>query len=79
MIGDTPEWYGDAPCLGNDNLFFSSHPSKRRMAVSVCESKCSFKQECLGFAVKHGVSIGVWGGKTGPDLARILESAVEVH
>ena len=69
-----PEWFGSAPCVGEDDLFFSSHPSKRRMAVAICENECEFKSECLDFAVSSKMSVGVWGGKTGPDLVRILES-----
>jgi len=70
-----PEWYGSAPCVGEADLFFSSHPSKRRMAVAICDNECAFKSECLNFAVDSKINVGVWGGKTGPDLVRILESA----
>jgi hypothetical protein len=39
----------------------------------VCNSECSNRSECLKFAVSEGITIGVWGGKTGPELARLVE------
>lgn len=69
----SPSWFKDSPCSGQDRLFFSSKPSNRRLAVKVCNSECSNRSECLKFAVSEGITIGVWGGKTGPELARLVE------
>ena len=70
-----PSWFASAPCVGKDRLFFSAHPAKRKIAVSICNADCSFKQLCLDFAVDNNMTIGVWGGKTGPELTRIIEGA----
>lgn len=67
-----PDWFEDAPCVGKDRLFFSAHPSNRRMAVAICNDECPNTEKCLEYAVSNNLSIGVWGGKTGPELIRIL-------
>lgn len=74
-----PDWFATAPCGGNDRVFFSSHPSKRKVAVSVCEDVCMHTEKCLRYALDNNMTLGVWGGKTGPELSRILESKEHVH
>jgi hypothetical protein len=74
-----PSWFQDAPCVGEDKLFFSAHPSKRRMAVSMCNNVCQHTEECLKFALDSGQTVGVWGGKTGPDLVRLSEVLSDVN
>jgi hypothetical protein len=69
----SPYWFKNSPCSGQDRLFFSSKSSNRRLAVKVCNSECDNRSECLKFAVSEGITIGVWGGKTGPELARLVE------
>jgi len=69
----SPYWFKNSPCSGQDRLFFSSKSSNRRLAVKVCNSECDNRPECLKFAVSEGITIGVWGGKTGPELARLVE------
>lgn len=68
-----PEWFKDTPCVGEDRLFFSARPSQRREAISMCEKMCNHREECLRFALENKLTIGVWGGHAGPDLARLLE------
>lgn len=68
-----PPWFKDSPCSGQDRLFFSSKPSSRQLAAKVCKSECSNRFECLKFAVSEGITIGIWGGKTGPELARLVK------
>ncbi len=70
---NAPYWFDEAPCVGEDELFFSAHPSKRRMAVAMCENVCEHTEECLKFALENEQTVGVWGGKTGPDLVRLSE------
>lgn len=71
---NTPEWFAKAPCIGEDRLFFSAHPSKRRMAVAKCTEECDNTEKCLQFALDNKMTQGVWGGKTGPELSRLLEA-----
>lgn len=66
-----PSWFKDAPCSGMDSTFFSSRRSSRNRAVSVC-NKCPNRKECLDHAISNNITIGVWGGKTGPELSRIV-------
>jgi len=72
---DAPVWFQDAPCVGEDRLFFSSKPSRRKMAISICNNICTHREDCLQFALRNGVTVGVWGGNTGPDLVRLLEGS----
>jgi len=67
---ECPEWHKTAPCAGNDRLFFSSNPTDRRNAKSICNTKCAKREECLNFALSNNITIGVWGGLTGPELSR---------
>ena len=69
----SPEWFESAPCRGNDRTFFSSKPSQRKSAVIVCDG-CAASVQCLDFAVTNKITIGVWGGKTGPELDRLVNS-----
>ncbi len=73
-----PSWFQSTPCIGEDQLFFSAHPSKRRMAVAICNNICQHKEECLKFALDNRQTLGVWGGKTGPDLIRLAEELASV-
>lgn len=68
---ECPEWHKTAPCSGNDRLFFSSNPTDRRNAKSICNSMCNRKQDCLNYAISNNITIGVWGGLTGPELHRM--------
>lgn len=68
-----PAWYRTAPCRGQDRLFFSAKPSKRKAAVRICVLECEHTEECLGIAVSAKLIDGVWGGKTGPEIERIVE------
>lgn len=73
---DCPEWFASSPCVGQDRLFFSSHPADRKTATSICMSDCPNVDKCLEYAVKSQMTIGVWGGKTGPELSRLVNISV---
>ena len=67
--GSLPEWRGGAACLNHDpDLFFpegTAGPALRQVdqAKQVCRS-CPVLAPCLGFALRHGVAFGIWGGAT---------------
>jgi WhiB family transcriptional regulator, redox-sensing transcriptional regulator len=67
--GSPPEWRGGAACLNHDpDLFFpegTAGPALRQVdqAKQVCQS-CPVLAPCLGFALRHGVAFGIWGGAT---------------
>ena len=69
-----PSWFEDAPCSGQNELFFSSHPSDRKKACRLCVDFCPSVNDCLQFAVSENLKIGVWGGKTGPQLERLVKT-----
>ncbi len=73
MIENTPTWFKDSPCVGQDRLFFSSHPKDRKEAVSICNTKCVNTFDCRQFAIEGELELGVWGGLTGPQLAREID------
>jgi hypothetical protein len=73
MSANAPKWFKEAPCAGQDRLFFSSHPKDRKEAVEICQLKCDHKTECLRFALESELVLGVWGGKTGPEISRELD------
>jgi WhiB family redox-sensing transcriptional regulator len=67
--GSPPEWRGGAACRHHDpDLFFpegTAGPALRQadQAKRVCQS-CPVRTPCLGFALRHGVAFGIWGGAT---------------
>ena len=70
---DSPEWFRDAPCIGKDRLYFSIKPTQRKIAANICVTECNHSSECLNYALTNELHVGVWGGKTGPELVRISE------
>jgi len=71
----TPNWYNETPCKGQDRLFFSSETSDRNIAKQICATECPYAEQCLIMAVENKLTIGVWGGKTGPEIDRIVSAA----
>lgn len=63
------DWRHKAVCRDEDpELFFpvgNSGPALAQTADAklVCAT-CPVTTQCLGFAVKHGLDHGVWGGKS---------------
>jgi len=68
---NSPKWFSDAPCRGKDRLYFSSRPSRRKVAANICRTECPHTEACLKFAMDNDLHVGVWGGKTGPELSRM--------
>lgn len=71
----TPDWYKDTPCKGRDRLFFSSDKADRNIAKKICVNECQHVDDCLMMAVSNELIIGVWGGKTGPEIERMVNAA----
>jgi hypothetical protein len=71
----TPVWYNETPCHGKDRLFFSSDVTDRKEAKFICSTQCPHMSECLVMAVENELTIGVWGGKTGPEIQRLVSAA----
>ena len=66
---DSADWRDGAACRHYDpDLFFpegTAGPALRQIdqAKQVCQS-CPVLVPCLGFALRHGVAFGIWGGTT---------------
>lgn len=45
----------------------------------MCDEVCGVREACLQFALDNKLTIGVWGGQTGPDLVRLLDGVKDVH
>lgn len=78
-LGDKPDWYDDAACMGLPTWVFygeeedqqeqGSHrpyllPAEIEHAKTFCNEKCDVRAQCLEFALVHGENHGIWGGLT---------------
>jgi WhiB family redox-sensing transcriptional regulator len=80
------DWQEQALCAQVDmDLFFPEKGGSTREAKSVCLG-CDVKDECLEYAMDHGIRFGIWGGlsekerrnlrKTTPRAPRLTEVAI---
>ena len=73
------DWRAEAACRhGDPELFFpegTAGPALRQVerAKHVCRA-CPVAVPCLGFALGHGVSFGIWGGTT-EEERRVIRNA----
>lgn len=64
-------WREQAACRGSEVDF---HPTDRvgvDSARTVCAG-CSVRRECLAYALKHGETLGVWGGLSEDERKQLL-------
>ena len=77
---ETERWRCAAACRHADpELFFpegTAGPAVRQtdQAKQVCTS-CPVRSACLGWALRHGIEFGIWGGKD-PDQRRAMRAAL---
>lgn len=58
------DWLTHAACRGlNPTLFFPERGEPLTNAKQVCDT-CEVTTECLGYAMRHMIKEGVWGGKS---------------
>lgn len=84
-LGDRPDWYDDAACMGmpaewfygeeEDQQLRGSHrpyllPAEVRRAKSVCEG-CPVREDCLEWALDNDEQHGIWGGMTKRERDRL--------
>lgn len=70
------EWLYRAYCSGTDpNVWVNEHPNnaETKMLKAIC-GECTVKTECLEYAMDFGFPMGVWGGLTAPERARLAKS-----
>lgn len=58
--------------------------SKARIAKAICngddgEPKCPVKKECLEFALREGIKIGIWGGTSHRERLEIRKERKEAR
>jgi WhiB family transcriptional regulator, redox-sensing transcriptional regulator len=55
-------WRDRAACRGTDlDLFFPGRGESAEPARRVCAA-CPVRQQCLDYAISHGIVYGIWGG-----------------
>jgi hypothetical protein len=60
--GPSTLWREFALCVGSDpGLWFSNDSYDAHKAVQIC-SECPVRLDCLGWAIEHDESYGIWGG-----------------
>lgn len=80
VAAETAHWHRAAACRHADpELFFpegTAGPALRQAeeAKRVCMA-CPVRADCLGWALRHGVDFGVWGGKD-PEQRRAMRALV---
>jgi len=56
------DWRDDALCAQVDpEIFFPLAGTPGREAYAVCR-RCDVSKQCLDYAVRHGITDGIWGG-----------------
>lgn len=77
------KWRADAVCKGADPDLFHPTESGRgtrqdnpyteqiAQAMAMCD-RCPVRAQCLGYALKHRIKMGVWGGKTASQRDQLL-------
>lgn len=56
-------YWRDAPCIGQTELFYSRSKDAQLLAKRMCAS-CPHAVECLAMAEAQGEEYGTWGGKS---------------
>ena len=74
-------WQDEAACVGSlDKAFFApdgiaESEEQRRVRETYVIGRycvrCSVRTECLNYALKHHIDIGVWGGKGQDELKEL--------
>jgi WhiB family transcriptional regulator, redox-sensing transcriptional regulator len=81
MDTDRSDWRDGAACLHTDpELFFpvsTTGPSLGQVdeAKRICQA-CPVQAPCLAWALRQGITTGVWGGTTAEERRAIRRAAV---
>jgi WhiB family redox-sensing transcriptional regulator len=68
------DWMGQGRCKDMDPaLFFPSDWTGVQYAQRICVD-CAVRRECLGYALAHRITDGVWGGTSERQRMRLLRS-----
>lgn len=71
-------WMSRGVCSQTDPEVFFAPPDGNvcwwDTAVAVCLG-CPVRDQCLAYAIEHGIAYGVWGGSTEADRRPLLDEA----
>jgi len=60
------EWREQANCIGHDtNIFFAEKGDAGIQAMQLAKELCNpcpVRQQCLEYALKHSIRVGIYGG-----------------
>jgi hypothetical protein len=62
---------GECVTSGDAVGFFSDHGGSNASAKRVC-ARCVVRDECLGYALRHEIEFGVWGGTSPRERKQLL-------
>lgn len=64
-----PGWEFHGACAGTDTpeLWTPVNPGQAYKCRRICRSQCPVVFQCLGFALREGMTGSVWGGFSGDD------------
>lgn len=69
-------WHTRAACRGVDlAVFFPERGGTALKALSTCE-QCPVQAKCLAFALDHGMTFGIYGGRTADERRKLRKAAV---
>ncbi len=60
----------DAACADSLVQFFPERGEDARSAKDICAA-CVVREECLGYALAHGIDAGIWGGTSARERRRL--------
>jgi WhiB family redox-sensing transcriptional regulator len=71
LLGDLEPWQRDALCREHPEVeFFIERGASSAPAKALCQ-RCAVRDECLAYALEHGIRHGVWGGLSERERRRI--------
>jgi WhiB family redox-sensing transcriptional regulator len=75
-LGRRERWQRDAACIGHPEVsFFPERGVSTRPARAVC-ARCLVRDDCLGYAMAHGIKHGIWGGLSERERRRLRRERV---
>lgn len=68
---DEPDWMDQANCRGMDpDVWFPARGESLARQRAICAA-CTVRDQCLEYALAHGMNHGVWGGQSERERRRI--------
>jgi WhiB family redox-sensing transcriptional regulator len=70
-----PAWMGSALCTQTDpDMFFPEQGGSPEPAKRICDV-CPVTNQCLTYALVNGFNVGVWGGLSAAERAKLRRTA----